>query len=66
MGRLEGKVALITGGSRGQGAAEGHLFIAEGASVVLADVRDEPGEALAEELGDRALYQHLDVRSESD
>ena len=55
MGRLEGKVALITGGSRGQGAAEGHLFVAEGASVVLADVRDELGEALAEELGERAL-----------
>jgi 3alpha(or 20beta)-hydroxysteroid dehydrogenase len=66
MGRLDGKVALITGGSRGQGAAEGLLFIAEGASVVLADVRDEPGEALAADLGDGALYQHLDVRSESD
>ena len=66
MGRLEGKVALITGGSRGQGAAEGHLFVAEGGSVVLADIRDEAGEALAKELGDRALYQRLDVRSESD
>ena len=66
MGRLEDKVVLITGGSRGQGAAEGRLFVAEGARVVLGDVRDEPGEALAKELGDRALYQHLDVRSESD
>jgi len=66
MGRLEGRVALITGGSRGQGAAEGRLFVAEGASVVLADVRDAEGEALAEELGDRACHRHLDVRSESD
>ena len=66
MGRLEGKVALITGGSRGQGAAEGQLFVDEGARVVLADVRDEEGEALAAKLGDAALYQHLDVRSESD
>ena len=66
MGRLDGKVALITGGSRGQGAAEGQLFVAEGARVVLADVRDEEGEAQAAKLGEDAVYQHLDVRSESD
>jgi 3alpha(or 20beta)-hydroxysteroid dehydrogenase len=66
MGRLDGKVALITGGSRGQGAAEGALFVAEGGRVVLADVRDELGEALAAELGEAAVYQHLDVRSEAD
>ncbi|MCH2170592.1 glucose 1-dehydrogenase [Myxococcota bacterium] len=64
MGRLDGKVALISGGSRGQGAAEGRLFVAEGARVMLADVLDEPGEVLAKELGDAAIYQHLDVRSE--
>ena len=56
MGRLDGKVALISGGSRGQGAAEGRLFVAEGARVVLADVLDEPGEALAkDELQPRLL-----------
>ena len=66
MGRLDGKVALITGGSRGQGAAEAALFVAEGGRVVLADVRDEQGEALAAELGEAAVYQHLDVRSEAD
>ena len=66
MGRLDGKVALITGGARGQGAAEGSLFVAEGARGVLSDLLDEQGEAQAEKLGERAIYQHLDVRSESD
>jgi 3alpha(or 20beta)-hydroxysteroid dehydrogenase len=43
MGKLDGKVALITGGARGQGAAEGALFAAEGARVVLTDVLDDDG-----------------------
>ena len=63
MGRLDGKVALITGGARGQGADEGALFAAEGATVVLADVLDEVGEAAAGAI-DGAEYRHLDVRSE--
>ena len=66
MGRLDGKVVLITGGARGQGAAEGSLFVAEGARVVLSDLLDEQGETQAEKLGDAAIYQHLDVRSEAD
>ncbi|MCE2390397.1 MAG: glucose 1-dehydrogenase [Proteobacteria bacterium] len=65
MGRLEGKVALISGGARGQGETEARLFVAEGARVVLGDVRDEAGEKVAAELGDKAVYLHLDVTQES-
>jgi 3alpha(or 20beta)-hydroxysteroid dehydrogenase len=66
MGRLDGKVALITGAVGGQGAVEARLFAAEGARVVLADVIDEPGRKLAAELGAVARYEHLDVASEGD
>jgi 3alpha(or 20beta)-hydroxysteroid dehydrogenase len=65
-GRLDGKVALITGAARGQGEAEARLFVAEGASVVLADVLDEEGAEVAKSLGKSAAYIHLDVGSESD
>jgi 3alpha(or 20beta)-hydroxysteroid dehydrogenase len=65
-GRLDGKVAVITGGSRGQGEAEARLFVREGAKVVIADVLDDAGEALAKELGDGVVYQHTDVSSEGD
>jgi 3alpha(or 20beta)-hydroxysteroid dehydrogenase len=61
---LAGKVALITGGARGQGAAEGRLFTDEGATVVLADVLDSDGEQTAKEIG--GTYQHLDVASEEE
>ena len=63
MARLDGKVALITGGARGQGAEEGRLFAAEGATVVLTDVLDAEGERTAAQIP-RASYLHLDVRSE--
>lgn len=66
MGRLDGKSALVTGASRGTGAATARLFVAEGARVVLADVSDAGGEALARELGGAARYVHLDVSSEDD
>lgn len=62
--RLEGKVALISGGARGQGAGEARLFAREGAAVVIADILDEEGlkvEAEIRELGGRATYVHLDV-----
>ncbi len=70
MDRLKGKVALISGGARGQGAAEARLFTAQGAKVVLGDVLDKETSALAEELnrgGKKiALPIHLDVTRASD
>ena len=64
MGKLDGRVVIVTGAARGQGEQEARLFRAEGAQVVLADVLDEQGKALAEEIG--ALYAHLDVGEEDD
>lgn len=66
MGRVAGKVALVTGGARGIGAASARALVAEGAKVVLADVLDDEGKALADELGGSARYVHLDVTSEDD
>ena len=67
--RLDGKVALISGGARGMGSAEARLFAIEGAAVVIGDVLDDLGqqvEAEINETGGRALYIHLDVTQESD
>ncbi len=61
---LAGKVAVVSGGARGQGAEEGRLFRDAGATVVLADVLDEEGQKVAAELG--ATYTHLDVTSEEE
>ena len=64
MGELDGRVALVTGGARGQGASEARLFAREGATVVISDVLDEQGEKTASALG--CQYLHLDVTSESE
>ncbi len=69
MGRLEGKVALISGGARGQGATEARLFAQEGARVVLGDVLDAAGKQVEEAIraqGGEATYVHLDVTHEAD
>ena len=63
-GRLDGRVAIITGAAGGQGAAEAELFVAEGASVVVTDVDAEAGAGLAERLGDHVRFEPLDVRDE--
>ncbi|MFD8567692.1 SDR family NAD(P)-dependent oxidoreductase [Streptomyces sp. NPDC057694] len=64
MGKLDGRVVLITGAARGQGEKEARLFAAEGAKVVVADVLDDQGEAVAKDVG--GLYVHLDVSREED
>jgi 3alpha(or 20beta)-hydroxysteroid dehydrogenase len=66
MGRLEGKVALVSGAARGMGKAEAQLFAAEGARVVVCDVRDDEGQAVADGIGESAIYRHLDVTQEDE
>ena len=69
MGKLDGKVALISGGARGQGAAEAETFVREGAKVVFGDIRDAEGqkvEAAIRAAGGDAVYVHLDVTSDAD
>jgi 3alpha(or 20beta)-hydroxysteroid dehydrogenase len=63
---LDGKVALISGSARGQGASHARLLAASGAKVVVSDVLDDLGKAVAEEIGNAAVYTHLDVRSNGD
>lgn len=66
MRRLTGKVAIVTGGARGMGEATVRLMVEEGARVLIGDLLDEPGQALATELGDAATYLHMDVTNDND
>ena len=66
MGRLDGKVALVSGSAMGQGEAHVRAFVAEGARVVVSDVEDDAGKAVAESLGDAAIFEHLDVADDDD
>src|SRR5262249_11155337 len=68
-GKLDGKVALISGGAKGQGAAEARTFAREGAQVVFGDILDAEGKKVEEAIraeGGEAAYAHLDVTSEAD
>lgn len=63
--RFIDQTVIVTGGARGMGASHVRGFIGEGASVVIADVSDNDGQALADELGDQAFFQHLDVSDQT-
>jgi 3alpha(or 20beta)-hydroxysteroid dehydrogenase len=66
MGALQNKVAIISGAAQGIGEAVARLFVAEGASVVVADINDDLGRAVAAELEGRGLFAHVDVTSTDD
>jgi 3alpha(or 20beta)-hydroxysteroid dehydrogenase len=66
MERFPGKVVLISGGARGQGAAEARMLVAEGAKVVIGDLREEEGRRLAAELGDAVIFVRHDVTIEAE
>ena len=66
MKRFENRTVIVTGGARGLGASHARGFVAEGANVVIADVLEQEGQTLADELGDQAIFSRLDVTNEKD
>src|SRR5882672_2125670 len=66
MKRFDNRTVIVTGGARGMGASHARGFVAEGANVVIADVLEQEGRALADELGDHAIFSRLDVTSDKD
>ena len=66
MARFQNKVVIVSGGARGQGAAEARLLVAEGAKVVIGDVLEAEGRRLAGELGSAAVFVRHDVTDEAD
>ena len=66
MSRLAGKTAIITGAAQGMGAVTARLFVEHGANVIIGDILDDKGQALAKALGDKARFVHLDVCNEND
>ena len=66
MKRFDNRTVIVTGGARGMGASHARGFVAEGANVVIADVLEQEGRTLADELGDQAIFSRLDVTSEAD
>jgi len=66
MNRFDNRTVIVTGGARGMGANHARGFVAEGANVVIADILEQEGRELAQELGDRAVFARLDVTSEED
>ena len=66
MKRFESRTVIVTGAARGMGASHARGFVAEGANVVIADVVEQEGQSLADQLGDRAIFSRLDVTSEAD
>jgi len=66
MKRFDNRAVIVTGGARGMGASHARGFVAEGANVVIADVLEQEGQTLADELGDQAIFSRLDVTNEKD
>src|SRR6266404_257274 len=66
MKRFNNRTVIVTGGARGMGASHARGFVAEGANVVIADILEQEGRALADELGDQAIFSRLDVTSDRD
>src|SRR3981189_1524706 len=66
MKRFDNRTVIVTGGARGMGASHARGFVVEGANVGIADVREQEGRTLADELGDQAIFSRLDVTSDAD